>query len=133
MLRDEANNRQWRPLCELVSGLDHAEREHVVEQAVSHTLELASNYKRRFLRKTRRPPLTMLWLVWSPPHVGCQERRRCAQDLLDEGDEELGPTMAKFRRACGALLEDAAATGHLNRVLWQFIAALAAVWTTDIQ
>ena len=71
LLRDDARGTVWRELLELTSELSPELAEHVTEQAVAHTLELACNYKRRFLRKTRRPPLTLLWLVWSPPHVDC--------------------------------------------------------------
>ena len=63
MLSEPALNSCWKPFQELLCGLPPLAQEHWRSLAVFHVLEMASNFRRRFLKKTRQFPYLVLWLA----------------------------------------------------------------------
>ena len=102
-------------------------------QVVQTCLEMATNYKRRFLRQTRTFPLLMFWLIYSKPDLDCANRRQCASDILDLPDGALGVSTVKLRQHFKPELIQARDTGFMHSRLWNMLNQLANVWWTDTQ
>ena len=81
LLLDDAHRYEaWAPLLDSL-GDDIAPE--WIAKAVLATLEIRSDYHRRVLHKMRTFPYLLLWLVWTPPDVPCNERKACVANLLE--------------------------------------------------
>jgi len=67
---------------------------------VLRTLQCAAEFAWRVLGIVGTFPALLAWLVYQPPGVRCEHRRKCAQDLMGSSDRdlltELGPEAGKF-------------------------------------
>eukprot|EP00969_Alexandrium_andersonii_P204540 9038527-Alexandrium_andersonii.AAC.1 len=73
----------------------------------------------------------MVWLVWEKPEVVCENRRACAQDMLQLTPTSHATTAFKIAEIFRAELHQAATTGTLDKSLWNFIRALVSHWVTN--
>jgi hypothetical protein len=134
LLDPNAATTDWAQLLEIVEGRDTA---HWLGLAVEMVLGISAGYKRRVLMRTRRYPLLLMWLVWSPPSVECDERKKCASDLLDSaragniGDETTEKLLFVFRRA----IVLSARTGRLDDAeggsdLYKLLIEVSIMWAS---
>ena len=118
LFMDENKDEVWSPVLDILD----TEAEHEwIQTAVRHTIEFASNYTRRFLRTFRKWPLFMFWLVYSACDVVCDDRKKCAADMLEESEDVLGPALVIIRQAMWNYLKAAKSTGKLDpEVLYKY-------------
>ena len=129
----------WPKLCAIVLGdywgdiISDDEASDWCAEAVSHTIERATNYRFRLLEKARTFPGRVLWLIFTPPDTVCEERKECASDILTLPVEVLTDAIAKLRCVFKDDLEDAAAIGTLSDRMHNVVLDISIFWLVDTE
>ena len=141
---------EWTDMCcESALGMWHVifddlsygeigtQRQHEwVAVGVACILEMACDFFNRVVAPSRVFPRLLMWLVWKPHGVPCNERQSCVADLLGADEKELDNASLKLRMIFALELQHAAATGLLPEMLWRCISDVSTHWiphTQDIE
>ena len=81
MLLPGSEHSHWKDLFDMIEGDDEKEATYIA-LAVKHCLLLRSNFARRVETETSSFPQIILWLIFKAPDVYCENRIKCARDLL---------------------------------------------------
>ena len=136
LLSDGSADRHWGTYLQISTSnlqADVDKRSEWVADAVHDVLELYSDFSWRVLRESKRFPLKLFWLVLRRPKIICQRRKQVANDLLEIDESLLDNTVLKVRLLFAPEIHEAAETGMLPDLLWDYLNNLSEQWPVDNQ
>lgn len=126
------DDKVWSGLLALHQGVAQSEHARWRGEAVARILESACDFHHRIWGKVCNYPYRILWLVYRPAEVVCEERQGFARKLLEDSAVGDATTM-RFRSLFEGELRHAAGTGLLDLRLHRFVEDLASMWLPDTQ
>ena len=89
LLEPAAIDKYWTPLMVRISLDQECSEEEWLVEAVMHSVEMLTDYYRRFMIPTGTYPLLLMWRIVKPPSVQCDLRLQCVTDLIGVPDDIL--------------------------------------------